>query len=407
MSDQFSHAQHAWPGSQAGMPPPPGWVPQAPAPGPQRPARRRRLAFAVAGLLIASTALGTWAGFTFGSGDASRSTNPGPIAMDQGSSGSPSGSTTTSATDGVVNVNTYTHVFGQTQLVPEGAGSGMVLTSNGEVLTNNHVVQGAWKIEVSVPGEQTYTATVVGVDPTADVALLQLRNASGLATVTTGDPSALAQGDQVAAVGNALGRGGEPAVATGTVTATDRSITAQDPGGSAERLNGMIETNANVQPGDSGGALVNADGEVVGMITAGGPRTDGGRAHNIGFAIPIDHALTVVEQIHTGTGSSTVLLGERGYLGVAVRSLDPATAARLGVSSGALVVGVEPNGPAANAGMGTPAVIESIDGQRVTSTDSLGPLLHSHVPGDTVTVRWVDQSGEHTATVQLTSGPAV
>jgi S1-C subfamily serine protease len=363
----------------------------------------------VAGLLILSTALGTWAGFSFGSNGATPVASSGPIVTGDGSSGSSSATTTGDPSAGIVNINTYTRVFGQSQLVPEGAGSGMVLTSNGEVLTNNHVVQGAWKIEVSVAGQQTYTATVVGVDPTVDVALLQLKDASGLATVTTGDPSSVGQGDQVAAIGNALGRGGAPNVANGFVTATDRSITAQDPGmpGGGERLSGMIETNANVQPGDSGGALVNTDGQVVGMITAGSAGAGETSAHNIGFAIPIDHALTVVEQIRSGTGSSTVLLGERGYLGVAVKTLDPATAARLGVTSGALVVGVEPNGPAASAGMKTPAVIQSVDGQPVTSTDTLGPLLHSHVPGDSVTVRWVDAQGEHTATVQLTSGPAV
>jgi S1-C subfamily serine protease len=407
VTQQFPDPQHPWPGAQAGMPAPPGWSPQSPPPAP-KPARRRSLALAVAGLLILSTALGTWAGFSFGSNEATPVASSGPIVTGNGSSGSTSPTTTTDPAAGVVNINTYTRPFGQSQLVPEGAGSGMVLTSNGEVLTNNHVVQGAWKIEVSVAGQQTYTATVVGVDPSADVALLQLKDASGLATVTTGDPSTVGQGNQVAAIGNALGRGGEPNVANGFVTATDRAITAQDPGmpGGGERLTGMIETNANVQPGDSGGALVNTDGQVVGMITAGSAGSENS-VHNIGFAIPIDHALTVVEQIRTGTGSSTVLLGERGYLGVAVKTLDPTTAARLGVNSGALVVGVEPDGPAAGAGMKTPAVIQSIDGQPVASTDTLGPLLHSHVPGDSVTVRWVDAQGEHTATVHLISGPAV
>ncbi|MGE5226316.1 MAG: S1C family serine protease [Planctomycetaceae bacterium] len=409
MTEQFPDPQrHPWPGAHAGMPAPPGWSPQTPPPAPQPPSRRRGLALAVAGLLILSTALGTWAGFSFGSNGASPVASSGPIVTGDGSSGSSGTTPTTDPTAGIVNINTYTRVFGQSQLVPEGAGSGMVLTPDGEVLTNNHVVQGAWKIVVSVAGQQDYTATVVGVDPTADVALLQLNNASGLATVSTGNPSSISQGAQVAAIGNALGRGGAPNVANGFVTATDRAITAQDPGmpGGGERLTGMIETNANVQPGDSGGALVNDQGQVVGMITAGSAGSENA-VHNIGFAIPIDHALTVVEQIRSGTGSSTVLLGERGYLGVAVKTLDPATAARLGVTSGALVVGVEPNGPAANAGMKTPAVIQSVDGQPVGSTDDLGPLLHSHVPGDSVTVRWVDAQGEHTATVQLTSGPAV
>jgi S1-C subfamily serine protease len=115
----------------------------------------------------------------------------------------------------------------------------------------------------------------------------------------------------------------------------------------------------------------------------------------------------VVDQIHNGDASSTVLLGERGYLGVAVSSLDRANAAQLGVTSGALVVGLDSGSPAEQAGMTTPAVISSVDGQAVTSAESLGPLLHSHVPGDSVSVTWVDAQGSHTADVQLTTGPAV
>ena len=128
----------------------------------------------------------------------------------------------------------------------------------------------------------------------------------------------------------------------------------------------------------------------------------------MGFAIPISTALDVVGQINAGGGGS-VLLGQRGYLGVGVKALetDPATAAQLGVQSGALVVGVEPNGPAAQAGMTVPAVITGVDGHPVTSPNTLGPPLHAHVPGETAQITWVDATGQHTATVQLISGPAV
>jgi S1-C subfamily serine protease len=336
-----------------------------------------------------TVSLGAWAGTTH-SGGTPTATSASPGA-------------------GIVNISTFVHVIGQPtdQLVPEGAGTGMVLTSTGEVLTNNHVVNGAWEIRAQVPGGTTYTATVVGVDPSHDVALLQLSDASNLATITPGDATTITIGDEVTGMGNALGRGGQPVVARGSVTGVDRSITAQDPGGSAEKLTGMIQTNANIQPGDSGGALVNADNQVVGMITAGSDQTTSTGGTTAGFAIPIDTALTVVDQIHTGTGAPAVLLGERGYLGVAVRPLDPETAARLGVTSGALVVGLDTNSPAEMAGMAAPAVIRSIDGQPVTSTDSLGPLLHSHVPGDTVAVDWVGTDGAHSASVQLVAGPAV
>jgi S1-C subfamily serine protease len=283
----------------------------------------------------------------------------------------------------------------------------MVLTADGEVLTNNHVVRGAWKIEAQVPGGASYTATVVGVDPTHDVALLQLTDASGLSTISPGDASTISVGDQVTGVGNALGRGGTPAVATGSVTGTERTITAHDPSGTDEKLSGLIQTNANIQPGDSGGALIDSEGNVVGMITAGNSQSVAAGGQTTGFAIPIEDALSVVDQIHNGDASSTVLLGERGYLGVAVGSLDRASAAQLGVTSGALVVGLDTGGPAEQAGMTTPAVISSVDGQAVTSAESLGPLLHSHVPGDSVSVTWVDAQGSHTADVQLTTGPGV
>jgi S1-C subfamily serine protease len=226
-------------------------------------------------------------------------------------------------------------------------------------------------------------------------------------TITTGNATNVEVGDQVLGVGNALGRGGEPTVATGSITGLDRTITAHDPNGSSERLSGMLQTDAKIQPGDSGGALIDAENQVVGMITAGSSDTTMSvTSRTVGFAIPIDTALAVVDQIHNG-GGGTVLMGQRGYLGVGVRPLDPTTAAQLGVSQGALVVGLEAGGPAEQAGMTAPAVIEAIDGQTVTSADSLGPLLHSHTPGETAQVTWVDASGRHTASVQLIAGPAV
>lgn len=333
------------------------------------------------------------------------------ISLSNGSNGSTSTSGATSgATDaGIVDVTTFGRQIDAppNQLMPEGAGTGMVLTSDGEVLTNNHVVQGAWKISVKVPDGSSYTATVVGVDPAHDVALIQLQDASNLETITPGDSSSVSVGDHVSGIGNALGKGGTPAVATGSVTGLDRSITANDPNGSSEKLTGMIQTNAHIQPGDSGGALVSTDGQVVGMITAGSDtQTTSASATSVGFAIPISTALDVIDQIHAG-GGGTVLMGERGYLGVAVQSLDPTSAQRLGVSSGALVAGVQPDGPAAQAGMTVPAVITAVDGKSVTSPESLGPLLHSHTPGQSAQVTWVDATGSHTATVQLIAGPAV
>src|SRR3954465_86908 len=405
-----------WPGAIHGMPAPPGWrgsgqpsgrwsgptQPASPspagwAPRPDQPAPRRPsqwvpvlVALVLGGTLVvgAVTAIG--------------------LAPGSADGGLPPDAT---AQAGIVDVMTYGKQIGapDNQLTPMGAGTGMVLTPDGEVLTNNHVVKGAWKIQVRVPGESSYTASVVGVDPAHDVALIQLQNASDLETIEPGDSGSVTVGENVAGIGNAPGRRGSPTVASGSVTGLNRTITANDPDGTSERLNGMIQTDAHIQPGDSGGALVNGDGQVVGMITAGSDtRAASATQASVGFAIPISTALDVVDQIHAG-GGGPVLMGERGYLGVGVSPLgtDPARAAQLGVSSGVMVSGVEPNGPAADAGIQTPAIITAIDGKPVTSPDTLGPLLHSHVPGENATVTWVDANGQHTETVQLISGPAV
>jgi S1-C subfamily serine protease len=340
-------------------------------------------------------------------------TTPGTASI---GSGNGAGTTVTNARDAIVTITTYTKDFGPssiigggTGLTPLGAGTGMILTSTGEVMTNNHVVQGAFSIHVQVPGSsKTYTASVLGVSPSADVALIQLEGASGLPTVTLGDASSLSVGDNVTAIGNALGRG-STTTTNGTVSGLDRSIIAQDPTGDPEHLHGLIQTNAPIVPGDSGGALVASNGEVVGMITAGSSSIPG-QAAKVGFAIPVDDALGIVDQIRAGQESSTVLLGERGYLGVRVQDLTPALAAQLGfgTTSGAVVSGIDPGTPAETIGITAPAVITAIDGQPVTSGEVLGTLLHAHTPGEQVRVTWVDAHGTHTATVGLAgNGPAV
>src|SRR6266702_6812290 len=184
------------------------------------------------------------------------------------------------------------------------AGTGIVLTSNGEVLTNNHVIRGATSIKVTDVGNgRTYTAKVVGYDASRDVAVIQLQNASGLTTANLGDSSSVQAGDAVTALGNAGGKGGTPSVATGTVTALNQGITASDEGSgvNSEQLTGLIETNADIQPGDSGGALVNSYGQVIGMNTAASSGTQfqsaSGQSAAQAYAIPIDHAETIAQQI--------------------------------------------------------------------------------------------------------------
>jgi S1-C subfamily serine protease len=207
----------------------------------------------------------------------------------------------------------------------KAAGTGMVLTSTGEVLTNNHVIDGATSIKATDVGNgRTYTAKVVGYDKTHDVAVLQLQNASGLQTVTLSSAGPQT-GQKVVALGNALGKGGTPSVVTGRITGLGQSITASDEGaGNAEQLTGMIGHNAPIQPGDSGGPLVNTEGEVIGMDTAASASSASGSPSQSGqaqtaaqaFAIPIARASSIAGQIEAGRSSSTVHIGATAFLGV-------------------------------------------------------------------------------------------
>lgn len=306
----------------------------------------------------------------------------------------------------VVDINT---VFESATGSGRAAGTGIILTSSGEVLTNNHVVEGATSITVNVQGRSgSYTGQVLGVDPTADVALIQLDGAIGLPTATLADSSTATTGEPVAAIGNAGGVGGTPSVSSGLIVALDQSITAS--GGSApEHLTGMIESNATIAPGDSGGPLVNSAGQVIGMTTAGQSSSRSG-ASNVGFAVPTNTALSIVNQVRAGQASPEVILGQVGYLGVSVTDLTAKIVSQLGLSStsGALVIGVINGSPAALAGVGRYAVITDVAGTPITSTADLGSALHAHKPGDQVQITWLDSSGAtHTATVILTTGPAI
>jgi S1-C subfamily serine protease len=287
------------------------------------------------------------------------------------------------------------------------AGTGIVLTSDGEVLTNNHVIRGATSIEVTDVGNgHTYTAAVVGYDASDDVAVLQLKNASGLTTASLGDSSAVQAGDTVTALGNAGGKGGTPSVATGTVTALNQSITASDElSGVSERLTGLIQTNVNIQPGDSGGALVNSYGQVIGMNTAASTnfqfQSQAGQEQ--AFAIPINQAESTARQIEAGHGSSTVHIGDTAFLGITT------TGSGFGGQdgTGVTIAGTVSGSPAANAGLTAGDTITSASGQPVSSASDIQQILVKYHPGDKIPVSWLDQAGQpHTATVTLANGPA-
>ncbi|HXZ72831.1 MAG TPA: S1C family serine protease [Streptosporangiaceae bacterium] len=351
----------------------------------------------------------------------------------------------------------------------KAAGTGMVLTSTGEVLTNNHVINGATSIKATDVGNgRTYTAKVVGYDKTHDVAVLQLQNASGLQTVTLSSDTPQA-GEKVVALGNALGKGGTPSVVTGRINGLGQSITASDEGAAdAERLTGMIGHNAPIQPGDSGGPLVNTEGEVIGMNTAASDSSASGSPSPSGqtqtatqaFAIPITRASSIADQIEAGTPSSTVHIGATAFLGVETSPSGlgsfggdipgfggnggnipgfggsggnipgfggtiPGFGGDIGgfggniggsaggfgggstSGSGVAISGVVSGSAAAQAGLAAGDQITSVAGHTVTSSSDIESVLGNYHPGDKISISWTDQSGQsHTTTVTLSAGPA-
>ena len=303
------------------------------------------------------------------------------------------------------------------------AGTGIVLSSNGEVLTNNHVIDGATSIKVTDIGNgKTYTATVVGYDASHDVAVIQLQDASGLTTANLGDSSTVHAGDNVTALGNAGGKGGTPSVASGTVTALNQSITASDELSSAsEQLTGLIETNAPIQPGDSGGPLVNSYGQVIGMDTAAGSNSqtpDPSATATQAYAIPIDNALSIARQIESGTTTADIHIGATAFLGVEIGSSSSSSNGLGGTggfgdpsgqtgTTGVPVAGTLSGSPAANLGLTQGDTITAIAGQSVSSAADIAHALVKYHPGDSISITWVDQSGQsHTADLTLTTGPA-
>jgi S1-C subfamily serine protease len=332
------------------------------------------------------------------------------------------------------------------------AGTGIVLSSTGEVLTNNHVVNGATSIKVTDIGNgKTYTATVVGYDASHDVAVIQLQGASGLTTASLGNSSTVQTGDSVTALGNAQGKGGTPSVAPGTVTALNQSITASDELSSvSEQLTGLIETNAPIQPGDSGGSLVNSYGQVIGMDTAAGSNGQSqGQSSTVtqAYAIPINEAVSIAQQIESGTTSASVHIGATAFLGLELQGSGSSSDGSgssggfggsggsgsfggsggsggfggfggsdgsgsvggqnsQGGTTGVTIAGTVSGSPAASAGLAQGDTITAIGGQSVNSAEDVAHSLVKYHPGNSVSVTWVDQSGQsQTTTVTLASGP--
>ncbi len=328
-------------------------------------------------------------------------------------------------------------------------GTGMVLSSSGLVLTNNHVINGATGTSlhaILVGNGHKYAAQIIGWDETQDVALLKLVGASGLKTVQVGNSTGVKLGDKVVALGNAGGQGGSPTVTSGTVTDLNRTITASDAGSdTSETLRGMIQTNAPIAPGDSGGPLANPAGQVIGMNTAANTQNQGNNSQ--GYSIPINRALALARQMAAGHSSGSVHLGQPPFIGIAIasgpnnaistsaspkaqlRQLEKTASANGGgvnssgrclpnelaspvpgsvapAASGALVGGVFCDTPASSSGMVGGDVIVAVNGHTVTSAESLHTVIGDYHPGNTVSVTWVEPGGQkHTGSLTLAAGP--
>ncbi|HEY1324307.1 MAG TPA: trypsin-like peptidase domain-containing protein [Streptosporangiaceae bacterium] len=324
-------------------------------------------------------------------------------------------------------------------------GTGMIISASGLVLTNNHVIDGATTVQATLATSgQFYPAKVLGYDAAHDVALLQLQGASGLTPVSFGNSSQVRLGTPVLALGNAEGRGGAT-LSPGIINALDRSIQASDEGSNTtENLDHMLQTNAHIEQGDSGGALANNAGQVIGMITAANTGTSGQSSPGgtLGFAIPINSALAIARQIAAGQASATVHIGLPGFLGVQVAVSDssdprqqaadqaqkagrngrtsagpgscstsgqqPGVPAQVApIAAGALIIGVLCNSVAQAAGWVPGDVITSVSGHPVTTPGSLSAITSQSHPGDVVSVLWVSRDGvEHTTRMRLDAGPA-
>jgi S1-C subfamily serine protease len=343
-------------------------------------------------------------------------------------SGAPSDSATIAkkVDPGLVDINT---VLGYE--TEEAAGTGMVLTPTGKVLTNNHVIEESTSISVTDLGNgRTYSATVLGYSRTNDVALIQLKGASGLQTVSLGNSSTVKVGEGVVGIGNAGGVGGTPSVAGGSVTALGQAITASDQGSlgtTTEHLTGLIQSDCDIQPGDSGGPLVDSSGKVVGMDTAASEAQGYSisAATGQGYSIPINNALSVVHEIEAGKTSTAVHIGGTAFLGVYVEptsgstrssgsgfglstpTATPATTSQSSASGGALVAGVIPGTPAKSSGIARGDVITSIGGHTVSSVNDVTKIVLGYHPNQSVKVTWTTTSGAtQSATITLASGPA-
>ncbi len=428
----------------------------------ERPRRRKRGRVAVyAGVAVLAAGLGAAATVGLNSGAAAPSTGvsshqvPGP-GNDVGTTGRGTlnkAHVAAKVEPGVVDIDAAIAYSGGTS----SEGTGMVLSADGLVLTNNHVIDGARTINVTLATTgKGFHATVAGYDATHDVALLRLNGAARLKVVQVGNSAQVTVGAPVLALGNAEGQGGTPALAEGIINSLNKTISPTDEStGATETLHGMLETNADIVSGDSGGPLANSAGQVIGMDTANASGSQGSSSV-LGYAIPINTALAVARQIAAGQASATVQIGLPGFLGVLVPQSgsaspqqqaqqqrqqiqqqqqsagpggppgsgsngqpaqnagctndgsDTTVPSRIApAGSGALVDGVLCGTAAADAGIVSGDVITTANGQAITTPGSLTTLMSGSRPGSKVNLRWETPDGQQRkATLALSAAPA-
>lgn len=356
------------------LPPPP------PMPANVKSGRKLRalaLAFAVVAIGFGSGILGTIAAdewnITIGSTRISGSSNA-PLVTSEVGSDDPSLGTTVIAqvvnmlADSVVTINSQ---ISDASGEGEATGTGVVLTSDGEILTNAHVVEGATKVSVRFAGEtEPRTATVLASDPGNDLALLKI-NATNLKPATFAQPGTIRIGDQVIAIGYALALDGGPSVTSGIISALKRTIITE-----SGALNGLIQTDAAISSGNSGGPLVNLRGEVVGINTAVARSDDNQAANNVGFSISIDEIGPVLEQLRS---QASGVARQEGFLGVGL-------AARTDGGQGAIITSVQPDSPASSAGIQQDDIVLSVDGEPIDGQAGLVAAIRDAAPGQTVEI---------------------
>jgi S1-C subfamily serine protease len=292
----------------------------------------------------------------------------------------------------------------------EDQGTGMIITANGEVITNNHVIElftqggNTGSITVTQYGQtKSEPATLIGYDTTKDVALLKINNVSNLPTVTFGNSSKAAVGDAVVAIGNALGlAAGTPTVTQGIVSALGRSVTAGGTGTETENLQNLIQTDAAINPGNSGGPLIDTSAQVIGMNTAvAGTSSDGTSSQNIGFAIPIDQVESLLPELQKGGQSGN----GGGYLGVDITTLTAALRQQYGFTptQGAVILSVVSGSPADKAGLVQGDVIVNINGTNIASAEDLQKVIQNAKPGQSVSITYYVGDSKRTTTATLGS----